>query len=165
MCSGYNCSLFAYGQTGSGKSYSMMGYGEDKGIIPIACQKIFERMADDEDEDTTMKLECSMLEIYMEKVCARFTPAPLIPCQHARRIGVQVRDLFNPSAGDNLAVREDKKIGFYVKDLTKNAVANYEQVEKVLSGCLTMIFAGLTGVFSSYGSLSICLSFSPSLFS
>lgn len=29
---GYNCSLFAYGQTGSGKSYSMVGYGQNKGI-------------------------------------------------------------------------------------------------------------------------------------
>ena len=28
---GFNYSLFAYGQTGSGKSYSMMGYGEEKG--------------------------------------------------------------------------------------------------------------------------------------
>lgn len=28
---GYNCSLFAYGQTGSGKSYSMVGYGTNKG--------------------------------------------------------------------------------------------------------------------------------------
>jgi DNA replication protein DnaC len=28
---GYNCSLFAYGQTGSGKSYSMVGYGANKG--------------------------------------------------------------------------------------------------------------------------------------
>ena len=31
---GFNTSLFAYGQTGSGKSYSMVGYGADKGIIP-----------------------------------------------------------------------------------------------------------------------------------
>ena len=30
---GYNCSLFAYGQTGSGKSYSMVGYGMNKGKI------------------------------------------------------------------------------------------------------------------------------------
>ena len=28
---GYNTSLFAYGQTGSGKSYSMVGYGQNKG--------------------------------------------------------------------------------------------------------------------------------------
>lgn len=28
---GYNCALFAYGQTGSGKSYSIIGYGANKG--------------------------------------------------------------------------------------------------------------------------------------
>lgn len=38
---GYHCCLFAYGQTGSGKSYSMLGYGENKGIIPRVCDSIF----------------------------------------------------------------------------------------------------------------------------
>ena len=38
---GYNCSLFAYGQTGSGKSYSMVGYGSNKGIVPIFCEELF----------------------------------------------------------------------------------------------------------------------------
>lgn len=66
--SGYNCSLFAYGQTGSGKSYSMMGYGEDKGIIPMACERIFDRIASNVDPDLTIRVEASMLEIYMEKV-------------------------------------------------------------------------------------------------
>ena len=28
---GYNCCMFAYGQTGSGKSYSVVGYGANKG--------------------------------------------------------------------------------------------------------------------------------------
>lgn len=43
---GYHCCLFAYGQTGSGKSYSMIGYGENKGIVPITCNEIFKRVAD-----------------------------------------------------------------------------------------------------------------------
>ena len=30
---GYHCCLFAYGQTGSGKSYSMIGYGPNKGFF------------------------------------------------------------------------------------------------------------------------------------
>ena len=38
---GYNASLFAYGQTGSGKSYSVVGYGENKGIVPLVCEDIF----------------------------------------------------------------------------------------------------------------------------
>lgn len=32
------------GQTGSGKSYSMMGYGEDRGLIPLTCSALFDRI-------------------------------------------------------------------------------------------------------------------------
>ena len=32
---GYHCCLFAYGQTGSGKSYSMVGYGANRGKINL----------------------------------------------------------------------------------------------------------------------------------
>lgn len=41
---GYHCCLFAYGQTGAGKSYSMVGYGANKGIVPISCSEIFNRI-------------------------------------------------------------------------------------------------------------------------
>lgn len=41
---GYHCCLFAYGQTGSGKSYSMIGYGPNKGIVPMVTTEIFERI-------------------------------------------------------------------------------------------------------------------------
>ena len=30
---GYNATLFAYGQTGSGKSWSVIGYGANKGNL------------------------------------------------------------------------------------------------------------------------------------
>ena len=30
---GFNTSLFAYGQTGSGKSWSIVGYGANKGML------------------------------------------------------------------------------------------------------------------------------------
>ncbi|KAK3716103.1 hypothetical protein QZH41_019651 [Actinostola sp. cb2023] len=49
FCSGFNCSLFAYGQTGSGKSYSMVGYGVNKGIVPITCNELFNRMESNTD--------------------------------------------------------------------------------------------------------------------
>jgi kinesin family protein 1 len=41
---GFNASLFAYGQTGSGKSYSVVGYGSNKGIVPLVCEEIFKRI-------------------------------------------------------------------------------------------------------------------------
>lgn len=37
--------MFAYGQTGSGKSYSMIGYGANKGIVPMTMDEIFNRIA------------------------------------------------------------------------------------------------------------------------
>ena len=105
---GFNVSLFAYGQTGSGKSYSMMGYGEDKGIIPICSEDIFRRINDLQSDELSFNVEASMLEIYNEKV----------------------RDLFNPKAGGNkgLKVRDNPKVGSYVQGLTKNAVEDYAQV-------------------------------------
>ena len=41
---GLNSTLFAYGQTGAGKSYSIFGYGENKGIIPNATTELFRRI-------------------------------------------------------------------------------------------------------------------------
>jgi hypothetical protein len=65
---GYNCCLFAYGQTGSGKSYSMIGYGANKGLIPIICNSIFEKIKGNQDGSRSFEVKVSMLEIYNEAV-------------------------------------------------------------------------------------------------
>ena len=65
---GYHCCLFAYGQTGSGKSYSMIGYGANKGIVPMACEEIFQRISANKDKDKSYEVTVSMVEIYNEKV-------------------------------------------------------------------------------------------------
>ena len=90
---GYNASLFAYGQTGSGKSYSVVGYGVNKGIVPMACEDIFNKAATIKDK--TIEVTFSMLEIYSEVV----------------------RDLLSSNADrkQGLNIREDPKIGFYRK--------------------------------------------------
>lgn len=64
---GYHCCLFAYGQTGSGKSYSMIGYGANKGIVPIATTEIFERIKETSiPNQKWYEVSVSMLEIYNE---------------------------------------------------------------------------------------------------
>ncbi len=67
---GYNCSLFAYGQTGSGKSYSMVGYGANKGIVPVTCEQLFTMIEEKERDssETEFQVVFSMLEIYNEQV-------------------------------------------------------------------------------------------------
>ncbi|KAF3835228.1 hypothetical protein F7725_027786, partial [Dissostichus mawsoni] len=65
---GFNTCLFAYGQTGSGKSYTMMGFGEEEGVIPRFCQELFSRLASMENEEVKCHVEMSLLEVYNEKI-------------------------------------------------------------------------------------------------
>lgn len=110
---GYHCCLFAYGQTGSGKSYSMVGYGSNKGIIPIACEEIFRRITDRASPYIEFKVSASMLEIYNE----------------------QVQDLLQPPQNrvkGGLKIREDPKKGIYVENQVEEAVSSYEEISNVL---------------------------------
>lgn len=107
---GYNCCIFAYGQTGSGKSYSMMGYGEDKGIIPRTCSELFNRIYTNQKSNLTYRVEVSYIEIYNEKV----------------------RDLLNPKNKGNLKVREHPSLGPYVEDLSRLAVTSFDDIEHLM---------------------------------
>ncbi|KAI8969978.1 hypothetical protein BDF20DRAFT_907549 [Mycotypha africana] len=107
---GYNCCIFAYGQTGAGKSYSMMGYGEDKGIIPRTCSELFTRIADNTDTALTYRVEVSYIEIYNEKV----------------------RDLLNPKNKGNLKVREHPSLGPYVEDLSRLVVRSFDDINHLM---------------------------------
>ena len=110
---GYHCCLFAYGQTGSGKSYSMVGYGKNKGIIPIACEEIFKRIHSVESKSLQCEVTASMLEIYNE----------------------QIQDLLKPPGErikGGLKIREDPKTGVYVQDLSKFPCTSYDEISNIL---------------------------------
>ena len=108
---GYHCCLFAYGQTGSGKSYSMVGYGANKGIVPISCDEIFKRIEQNKQKDKLYEVQVSMLEIYNEKVQDLLIPANK-----------------RPSGG--LRIRESKVMGIFVEGLTKYPVTSFEEINK-----------------------------------
>ncbi|XP_035212141.1 kinesin-like protein KIF28P [Stegodyphus dumicola] len=112
---GYNSALFAYGQTGSGKSWSVIGYGANKGIVPRFCEEMFRGIEDKKRAGDTTEFEVrfSMLEIYNEIV----------------------RDLLNPG-GDRkrgLKVREHPKKGFYAEGLKLSMVTSYKEIERKLN--------------------------------
>ncbi|KAF7506650.1 hypothetical protein GJ744_011582 [Endocarpon pusillum] len=108
---GYNNCIFAYGQTGSGKSYSMMGYGEEPGVIPRICRDMFDRISSlQKDPNLSCTVEVSYLEIYNERV----------------------RDLLNPSTKGNLRVREHPSTGPYVEDLAKLVVQSFSEIENMM---------------------------------
>jgi kinesin family protein 5 len=123
---GFNCTIIAYGQTGSGKSYTMMGdttnheTNQTYGIIPRTVQELFQRIQ--EKKDTTLfTIQCSYVEIYLEKV----------------------RDLLNPTL-DNLKLREvvienkstknkkNEKSYIYIEGCTLCTVKNLQEIMKVM---------------------------------
>ncbi|XP_022096862.1 kinesin-like protein KIF28P [Acanthaster planci] len=113
---GYNCCMFAYGQTGSGKSYSVVGYGANKGIVPETCEKLFNGIDEnlktaDKSREQEYQVFVSMLEIYNE----------------------QVRDLLNPSSfkvKGGLKVREHPQRGFYVESQSIFPVKSYDDINE-----------------------------------
>ena len=85
---GYNAALFAYGQTGSGKSYSITGYGANKGIVPIMCTKVFERAASMNKTTTEFQVTFSMLEIYNERVRDLLSECPTLSARNFEISGI-----------------------------------------------------------------------------
>lgn len=107
---GYNAALFAYGQTGSGKSYSMLGYGANKGIVPLTCEAMFTQIATNTDTTRQHQVTFSMLEIYNERVRDLLVPLPQCP-------------------PGGLKVRQSPKAGFFVEGLKHVAVTSYADIE------------------------------------
>ena len=88
----HNC-LFAYGQTGSGKSYSMVGYGEDKGIVPQAMEEMFARISRNKDKNVKFSVEASMVSCVEHVCCA----AEWMQRARARICCLPLRPLLMPS--------------------------------------------------------------------
>ncbi|KAI8981441.1 P-loop containing nucleoside triphosphate hydrolase protein [Pilobolus umbonatus] len=87
-----------------------MGYGEDKGIIPLTCYELFTRIKDLQQPNLSYGVEVSYIEIYNEKV----------------------HDLLNPKNKGNLKVREHPSLGPYVEDLSRLVVSCFEDIEHLM---------------------------------
>ncbi|XP_071342044.1 kinesin-like protein KIF14 [Trachinotus anak] len=109
---GFNTCLFAYGQTGSGKSYTMMGFGEEAGVIPRFCHELFSRLASMKNEEVKCHVEMSYFEVYNEKI-------------HDLLV---TRDEPNQRRMP-LRVREHPVHGPYVAELSTNVVSSYSDIE------------------------------------
>eukprot|EP00759_Apiculatamorpha_spiralis_P058368 PhF_6_TR918/c0_g1_i2/m.1548/K10392/KIF1; kinesin family member 1 len=109
---GYNTCIFAYGQTSSGKTYTMMGdVGTDEvGIIPRACDALFEKMELRTLPTQRHSIEVNYFEIYNERVNC----------------------LLEPNAV-NLRVREDPLLGPFVEGLTSVPVKDFYDVRQLIN--------------------------------
>jgi hypothetical protein len=108
---GYNGTIFAYGQTGSGKTHSMMGSGDDHGIIPKMNDELFGTLSKMSEDGTDRKslVTVSYLEIYNEVI----------------------KDLLNPS-DLQLKIRQHPDMGIYVQSLAELVVRSAEEVTKLI---------------------------------
>lgn len=86
----------------------MVGYGVNKGIIPMVCGEMF-RTVEKAEAGKSYQVTTTMLEIYNE-------------C---------IRDLLNPAVNvpGGLKVRSKPGIGVYVENLTPVAVSTYKEIE------------------------------------
>lgn len=73
----------------------MIGYGSNKGIIPIVCDQIFQKIQANQDGTRSFEVKISMLEIYNE----------------------HVRDLLTKNKKQELKICEHKTLGVYVEGL------------------------------------------------
>ncbi|KAK0447936.1 kinesin-like protein [Armillaria borealis] len=92
----------------AGFNACILAYGPDKGITPLTCSELFDRVESKKRADPNVQftVEVSYIEIYNEKV----------------------RDLLNPKNSGNLRVREHPSLGPYVEDLSKLMVNSYEEM-------------------------------------
>ncbi|XP_016979176.2 kinesin-like protein KIN-7O [Drosophila rhopaloa] len=63
---GFNGTIFAYGQTSSGKTYTMMGDGQNPGIMVLAAKEIFQHISNETERDFLLRV--GYIEIYNEKI-------------------------------------------------------------------------------------------------
>ena len=109
---GFNASIIAYGQTGTGKTYTMEGTAEAPGIIPRAIGDIFAHVERGQLEAPTRKrflLRTAFLQIYNDNVS----------------------DLLRPER-TGLLIREDRKRGLYVENLSEWVVRRPSEVQQLL---------------------------------
>lgn len=95
LLNGMNCAVLAYGQTGSGKTFTLMADGCITESVIIDLYRMV-----DADHLHSYKINCSFVQIYLEKVY----------------------DLLSVENKDELPVREHPTKGIYVKDLSHHRV-------------------------------------------
>ncbi|KAH9413825.1 hypothetical protein DERP_009423 [Dermatophagoides pteronyssinus] len=106
---GYNVSLFCYGQTGSGKSFTMVGLGNNKGLVPRICEELFNIIDNRKGMDINTEVNLSMLELYSENV----------------------RDLLDTETAvkkKGLKIREHPVKGFFAEGLIRCTVLSQKEI-------------------------------------
>ena len=115
LIEGYNSTIFAYGQTGTGKTYTMGGGAsvpqeEKRGIVPRVVENIFNFIEKKNyDESNKYIIRASYLQIYNESI-----------------------DDLLKTERTNLSIREDKKKGIFIENLSEWVVNSSNDIYTLL---------------------------------
>ena len=66
VVNGFNATVFAYGATGTGKTYTMVGEGENSGIMIRSVSDLFKIIKQDNEKEKKFGIKISYIEIYNE---------------------------------------------------------------------------------------------------
>lgn len=114
---GYNGTIFAYGQTGSGKTFTIQGKdGSNRGLMPRVFNYLCGQIAREERKQgskVTFQCSSSFLEIYNDRIYDLLDSKP-----------IQSRVALN--------IREDKKKGVFVDNLTEEVVKTADEMLSVM---------------------------------
>jgi kinesin family protein 18/19 len=106
---GFNATVFAYGATGAGKTYTMVGNGENPGVMVRSLSDLFDLV--EKQVDKNYKAKISYLEVYNETL----------------------RDLLRDSdASGEIDMREDPHKGMVLVGLNEIMVNNAADIFKIL---------------------------------
>ncbi|GMG08816.1 hypothetical protein B5S30_g718 [[Candida] boidinii] len=134
---GFNGTIFAYGMTGSGKTYSMQGSENEIGIIPLAAEQIFKRVAKESLLSKHYKISCSYLEIYNERIFDLLNPESSNKLKQSSYSSSSIGLSSNNSSSNNtdeLKIRNDSVYGVKVMGLREIQVETSEELIKVIEG-------------------------------
>ena len=87
----------------------MISYGNNKIIVPISCEEIFNRINENKEPNLDFEIEVSILEIYNKNVHNLLMPLSKIPITR-------------------LKIRESKILGIFIKGLTKYPVISHKEI-------------------------------------
>lgn len=146
LFSGYNATILCYGQTGAGKTFTMGTFeDEDKGILPRACDHLFQTIQDKCDGNATVEL--SYLEIYNEEIRDLLAP------ENSRAKDLKIRETLNGevyvSGLTAQPVSSSQHIGSYLEEASKRRVTASTAMNAVSSRSHSICSLKISGVLES----------------
>ncbi|MGH0170904.1 UNVERIFIED_CONTAM: hypothetical protein FKN15_077220 [Acipenser sinensis] len=159
---GFNATLFAYGQTGSGKSYTMTGYGQNKGLVSMICEELFRGIREKQSPERQFHVYFSMFEIYNEQVltkehCLKQSEIDLVDLagSEKQRSSGSTSDRFNEARAINLSLTTLGNVIRQILQLEVGRLRGITSVGRIPSSEEDIVMKGL-GILDKHAVLVNC---------